>query len=111
MTWVSLIPRKSPCLRCSPPRGRITGVLPNFQRSLLEEGRQELKAQFPGEVQWEIHTRRRSLSIDRYVDLLNSYANAADARSSLALGVTTACGTLDGVEIDDHEYLCVAKKL
>jgi len=79
--------------------------------SLLEEGRQELKAQFPGEVQWEIHTRRRSLSIDRYVDLLNSYANAADARSSLALGVTSACSTLDGVEIDDHEYLCVAKKL
>jgi len=78
--------------------------------SLLEDGRQELKAQFAGEVQWEIHTRRRSLSIDRYVDLLNSYANAADARSSLALGVARISGTLDGVEIDDHEYLCVAKK-
>jgi SAM-dependent methyltransferase len=78
--------------------------------SLLEDGRQELKAQFAGEVQWEIHTRRRSLSIDRYVDLLNSYANAADARDSLALGVASVCGTLEGVEIDDHEYLCVAKK-
>lgn len=78
--------------------------------SLLEDGCQELKAQFAGEVQWEIHTRSRSLSIDRYVDLLNSYANAADARSSLALGVARICGTLDGVEIDDHEDLCVAKK-